>query len=98
MLDSNNPKSGVKLHYTNGENYAGEMYIDAVVKAECDESEQMGKLLFERVSFEGQYLRHFFVFKSKHACVRPFGPGRPIPGLGIGGLLLIMYFLIGVLY
>lgn len=82
---------GVHLIYKGGtihEWFGKPRAVDILFK--CDESIEQGKPEYVREQEENNEYMYYFEWKTKVACPRAPGPGRPIPGLGIGGLILIM--------
>lgn len=92
MLDPDDIHKGVKLQMRDGER-ADWRDRATQINFICDkENEGQLKFLEESGGFEDP-LFYYFEWRTKYACPGVEGrAGRnsPIPGLGIGGLLLIM--------
>jgi hypothetical protein len=97
QLDPDDITQGARLVYGNGQD--GRM---TEIDFHCDEDASIGKPVFKGV----QALVYKFQWDSELVCAKPGGPDRrlrPIPGLGILGLFLllaviglILYFVIGI--
>lgn len=79
---------GVLLFYPGGENMGTKSFATEI-QFQCDPNQEIGSAQFSSQKETDQHIVMEFQWRTKHACPAR-AVARPIPGLGIGGLVLIM--------